>query len=160
MKIVTQLTEGDIIRFNFYILYRKWIIRIITGLMILTLLFIFLFPELAKPGMPNALIFPFFFLVVLPVMVYIGAKRTFKNNSRMHEQIEYVFDDQNLIINGESFNTTMTWDKIYRVTKTKRWILIWQSRNLANLVPLTDISADDIASLKGILERRRVNNNL
>ncbi|WP_157097870.1 YcxB family protein [Niabella ginsenosidivorans] len=134
--------------------------KIVTGLMILTVLFSLLFPEIVKPDMPNVFLFPFIFLVVLPVFVYVASKRDFKNNRRMHEQVEYVFDDQNLVINGESFNMTMTWDKIFRVTKTKRWILFWQTRNMASLVPLKDISAGDMLLLKKILNERGVKNNL
>jgi hypothetical protein len=55
------------------------------------------------------------------------------------EQKEYVFTDTDLKITGESFNVTMLWDKIYKVTKTKRWVLIWQTKYLANIIPLQDI---------------------
>lgn len=160
MKIVTKLTESDIVRFNFYLLYRKWIFRIITALMVLAILLLFLFPDVAKASMPNALIFPVLFLVVLPVSVYIRSKRSFKNNHRLREQIAYVFDDQNLIVTGESFNATMTWDKIFKGTKTKRWVLIWQAGDLTSIIPLGNIPEGDIQTLKEILQKHGVKNNL
>ena len=160
MKIVTKLSESDIIRFNFYVFYRKWTIRIISAFMILDIFISILFPEVIKASMPDSLLFPAIFLILLPLMVYLQAKRSFKNNRRLSEQIEYVFNDNNLNITGESFNTTMTWEKIPKVTKTKRWILIWQTKNLANLIPLKDIWDGDVLNLKEILVRCGVTNNL
>jgi hypothetical protein len=160
MTIVTKLSESDIIRFNFYVFYRKWFIRIITAVMILDILLSLLFPKVVKASFPDSLLFPVIFLLLLPLMIYVQAKRNFKNNRRVSEQIEYVFEDKNLIIAGESFNSTMTWDKILKVTKTKRWLLVWQTKNMANLIPLKDIWDGDILNLKEILGKRGVSNNL
>ncbi|MGJ7033786.1 YcxB family protein [Niabella hirudinis] len=132
----------------------------ITALMISVIPLLLLFPDTAKASMPNALIFPVLFLVVLPISVYIRSKRSFKNNHRLCEQIEYVFGDQNLTITGESFNATMTWDKIFKGTKTKRWMLIWQAGDLTSIIPLRSISESDIQTLKEILQKHGVKNNL
>jgi hypothetical protein len=160
MKIVTKLSENDVIRFNFYLLYRRWTIRIISAFMLLDILLSILYPKIVEASMPESLLFPVLFLLVLPLMTYFQAKRNLKTNKRVSEQIEYVFDDKDLIVTGESFNSIMTWDKIFKVTKTKRWILVWQSKNNANLIPLKDIWDGDILNLKEILSRRGVTNNL
>src|SRR5215831_450426 len=125
MKIVTRLSESDILRFSFYAYFRKWIFKIITGAMVLDILISIFSPEVVHAKMPDSIMVPVIFLIFLPGVIYLQAKRNFKNSRRISEQIEYVFNDKNLVVTGESFNTTMTWEKIYKVTKTKRWILIW-----------------------------------
>ena len=127
--------------------------------MILDLIIAVIFPSIVSDK-PGFIVFPAIFLVLLPFFVFLQAKRNFKTNRRLSEQIEYSFTDDNLIITGESFNGTMTWDKIFKVTKTKRWILIWQSSNSANIIPLKDVWDGDINYLKEILDKRGVSNNI
>ena len=127
--------------------------------MILYLIIAVIFPSIVSDK-PGFIVFPAIFLALLPFFVFLQAKRNFKTNRRLSEQIEYSFTDDNLIITGESFNGTMTWDKIFKVTKTKRWILIWQSSNSANIIPLKDIWDGDINYLKEILDRRGVANDI
>ena len=160
MKIVTRLTESDIIRFNFYVYFRKWITRIIVFFMILDIFISLIFPEVFHMRSRDFPTVPLMFLIFLPGIVYLQAKRSFKSNRRISEQIEYAFSDKNLIVTGESFSTTMTWEKILKVTKTKRWIMIWQNKNIANLIPVKDIWGGDILNLKEILDRSGVRNNL
>jgi hypothetical protein len=160
MKITTRLTEGDVIRFNFYLYYRRWVIRIVTAVMILDVLIIIFYSDAVRDSMWGSLWFPALFLILLPAMVYVNAMRGFKNNRRLSEQIAYAFTESDLNITGESFTATMSWDKIYKVTKTKRWLLIWHSKNSANIIPLKDIWDGDILYLKEILLKKGVSNNL
>ena len=158
MRIATKLTEGDIVRFNFYSFYKKWSIRILNVIMILWIIAVLIFPSIIKNS--NGLIFPALFLVFLPLSVYWSARKNYKNNKRIFEQIEYVFTEDNFTMTGDSFNATMTWDKVYKVTKTKRWILIWQTSSTANVIPLKDIWDGDVHHLKEILDKKNVPNNI
>lgn len=78
----------------------------------------------------------------------------------MSETIAYNFTDTHLGISGESFNSEMTWNKIYKVTQTKSWLLIWQNRQMANAIPLNLVSAEQLAALKEILTKNNTKNNL
>ncbi len=52
---------------------------------------------------------------------------------------------------GESFNAKLSWNKIYKVKETKNWILIFQSRQVANLILKSDIWDGEMIELKRIL---------
>lgn len=67
-------------------------------------------------------------------LFFFAVRRQFKNSRRLGEPMEYIFDDS-LNITGESFDTKMTWEKIYKVSTTKHLLLIWQTENLANFIP-------------------------
>jgi hypothetical protein len=103
---------------------------------------------------------PVLILIVLPAMTYFGARRNYSSNKRMAELIEYQLDNNYLIIQGESFNAQFTWDKIYKVTQTHNWILIWQTRQSANAIHKSDIWEGEIDELKAILTAHGVKNNL
>jgi len=61
---------------------------------------------------------------------------------------------------GESFHSQLTWDKVYKVTETKNWILIWQNRQIANAIPKRDVWDGQIEDLKKILTAHKIKNNL
>ena len=97
---------------------------------------------------------------MLPLMTYLAAKRNFKANRRISEIVQYTFDEQNLTIKGESFNSQYSWDKIHKVSQTKNWLLIWQNRQVANPIPKRDVWDGEMQDLKEILMRHNVKNNL
>jgi hypothetical protein len=105
--------------------------------------------------LPPVLIFSAYILVI-----YFSVKRGYLKNKRISESIEYTFEENRLIIRGESFNSELSWDKINKVTLTKNWLLIWQTKISANAIPRKDISESDLANLKIILASNRVKNNL
>ena len=73
------------------------------------------------------------------------------SNGRISETIIYEFDNENILITGESFNSRLSWDKIYSVTENKDWILIWQSRQGANVLQKRDFKNKDLQLLKDIV---------
>ncbi|MBC7828738.1 MAG: YcxB family protein [Chitinophagaceae bacterium] len=78
----------------------------------------------------------------------------------MGEAIEYHFDNDYLLMKGQSFNFELSWNKVYKVTKTKNWILIWQNNQIATPIPRRDIDEELITHLRGTLNGHKVKNNL
>ena len=160
MIIKSKLTEKDFINVNFVLLYSRPIFKIITIIFcVLVLIGIPIVIVLPKTSLTQIL-FPLIFLSLMPLMTYFTAKRNFKANKRISETIEYQFDKDYLSAKGESFNTQQTWDKIYKVTQTKNWILIWQNNQVANPIHKRDIWDGEINDLKNILQAHNVKNNL
>ena len=99
-------------------------------------------------------------LVGLPAITAYMAKRNYQNNQRITETITYNFLEDCLEISGESFTSKLSWDKFYKVTETKNWILIWQSSRMANVLPKRDVWEGEQQQLKELLMRHKVKNNL
>lgn len=160
MNIKSKLTERDFIDVNFILLYSRTSMKIVTAIIIF-FLFGSLLTAFFLPTMPlSQAIVPAVMLSAMPLMTYFTAKKNYASNKRISETIEYVFEKDNLLIKGESFNSQLTWDKINKVTQTKNWILIWQSRQNANPISKRDIWEGEIAELKEILTQHNVKNNL
>lgn len=160
MKISTKLTAKDIVLFTLLSFYKKWFVILISGLMLLDLLFTLLIPTRAGRYTSGSILMPLIILAGLPLFICIMAIHNFKNSKRLSETIEYQFEENYLNIIGESFKSQMSWEKLHKVTKTKHWILIFQTRQIANIIPLRNIWAGDILHLKSILDLRNVKNNL
>lgn len=162
MQIKTKLSETDLINVNFVLLTRKFSSK----LYLLIFIFIFIFSAVmpivnGNPFYIVSFVLPLLiFAVFISLTTFIGAKITYRSNSRIKEAIEYVFGNEYLEVKGESFSSKLTWEKIHKVTKTKNWLLIWQNRQVANVIPLRNIWEGDITTLKEILDNHGVKNNL
>lgn len=160
MYIKTQITEKDFINVSFVMVYSRIATRILTALFIVLLLAGLLFAVLVPTFSFSDMSYLLIVLLIRPVQTYFSAKTNFKANKRIGENIEYQLDKENLVIKGESFRSQLSWDKIYKVTQTKNWVLIWQSKQLANPIPKRDIWEGEISDLKEILQIHNVKNNL
>lgn len=54
-------------------------------------------------------------------------------------------------VEGKLFNSQMMWNKIYKVSQTKRWLFIWQSKQRVNAIHKSDVRAGALTELKQIL---------
>lgn len=76
MKITTQLSENDVIRFSFYAFYRKWIMRIVVAILAFNIMASILFPQILNSKLPDAIILTAAILVVLYVFVFFCCQET------------------------------------------------------------------------------------
>lgn len=161
MIIKTRLSEKDYIRASFALFYSKFWVKFITlvGVLGLIVSVIAIFVQL-QPQNSSPITIAIIFLFGLPVMTYFSAKRNYSSMARISEPIEYRFTDDNLEVKGESFSSQYTWDKIYKITQTKNWILIWHSRQIANPIPKSDIWQAEYDDLKRLLSKHGIKNNL
>lgn len=160
MQIKSKLTEKDFINANFVLLYSKTSMKIFTGIASFAIVVAVVAVFLSSKTTFAQISAPLIMLLLIPMFTYFAAKKNYAADQRVSETIEYQFEKDLLIIKSESFNAQFTWDKIYKVTQTKNWLMIWQSKQIANAIPKRDVWQGDIAELKDILETHRVKNNL
>ncbi len=160
MTIKTKLSEKDFINASLATIWSRKYLKIFL-IVFLVILAINIFNSISR----NDAIIP---SIVPPILIFgmvffvfrFSLKNAYKKNYRSSENIDYNFTDNHLLISGESFSSEMTWDKIYKVTKTKNWILIWQSSQTANAIPLNLVSAEDLIQLKNIMQKNNTANNI
>lgn len=162
MVIKTKLTEKDFVNVNLVLLYKKWVMRLLTafGLLALLIYIAGFFVNGLMDRSLSSLIFPAMVLVGLPALTAYQAKRNYQTNLRISETITYNFSDDFLEISGDSFTSKLSWEKFYKVTETKNWILIWQNSRVANVLPKRDVWEGEQHQLKELLTRHNVKSNL
>ena len=103
----------------------------------------------------------FLLLIILsrPLITFITAKRSYAEN-RIGVETTFDFDSEYFSIKTQFFSTQISWEKIYKVTQTTNWIMIWQNAQVANPIPKSDMFESDSIELKRILNRNNVKNNL
>lgn len=91
-----------------------------------------------------------------PVLVYLNGIKSFKMpNNRVTETLTFTFSQEQFSIKGETFTTDMTWNKLYKVVETKNWLLIYQNKGMANVLPKSAISAE-LPEIRRIIGRANV----
>jgi len=151
INLTTKLSIDDYIKVNYHLFYRKLSNKLMTGIGLFMLLMIAISFKTFAEFPWFLLIFGLFLILGLPVQIYFTAKKNYKSNGRISETINYEFDKENIQLIGESFNSTSTWEKIHSVTENKDWILIWQSRQVANVIPKRDFRNGDFQTFKNIV---------
>jgi hypothetical protein len=162
MVIQSKLTKKGFINANFVIFYSNFFARvfIVIGLLDIVFVLLGLILDINIGDRTTMLFWGFGLLFFFPSLLYITASRNFSRQNRLSENIEYQFEQDYLIIKGESFQTQMTWEKIYKVVLKKNWLLIYTNKQLATPIARTDVWAGEVEDLKRILNSHRVKNNL
>ncbi|WP_205502195.1 YcxB family protein [Rufibacter psychrotolerans] len=157
ITLTTQLSEQDYIKVNFHFVFRKWKGKFMLVLGIFSLMSVlFLYLTDALTEVPwIGLIFGLYLTVGFPVQLYFAAKKAFKTHQRVSETIVYAFEPDRIRITGESFQSTFTWDKVYSLTETKDWVLIWTTPQVANVVPKRDFSPAQLRGFKQLAKAQQ-----
>src|SRR3982751_5322585 len=138
MLIKSKFTKQEFINANFIVFYSKPVIKIFTVLVSLALIISIVAVIGAAKISVAQVITPIIMLGILPLLIYSRSSRGFTSNN-LNGAIEYNFDQTAFTIKGESFNVQLSWNKIYKVTKTKNWLLIWQNKNIATPIPKRNV---------------------
>ena len=150
--LTTKLSIEDYIKVNYHLFNRRWPIKVLTGIGIFLILISLITLFSGDNSSWFLLILGLFFSMGLRVTVYMNAKSSYKSDGRISETITYEFDEEKIQVIGESFNSKLTWNKIYSVTENKDWVLIWQNRQIANVVPKRDFKDGELRTFKSIIK--------
>lgn len=87
---------------------------------------------------------------------YFAARKNYKSMPGISDPLTYEFTDQQLTCTGASASSQSTWEKVFKVTETKKSILIWRSSQIVNVIPKRDITPEQLRSLKEMVIRNKV----
>jgi hypothetical protein len=89
------------------------------------------------------LLFGLLVVIIMPTSIYFSAKKNFTSNKRLSEDILYEFSADEIKMTGESFINLRKWTQTYKIEELKHWFLIYESKNIANLVPKDCMTNDE-----------------
>jgi hypothetical protein len=160
MVIKTKLTEQDFIRANFLLFYSKTSTRVISVLFLFPLvinILLFILADKAKVS-PGQIILSALICGILPGIIYFASKRGFKRN-KINEPIDYQFDEDYVSMKGDSFESKYAWQKVYKVTETKNWLMIWHNSQVANPIHKRYLLPSELDTIKDLVHRKGLKNN-
>lgn len=153
MTIETKLDFKEYRKLMFILAYRKptTVLMLALGtLMIIASTLYFLgvaIPFFTEPPY-FSLAFGLLVVILLPLSIASSARKRFSSGSALHETIVYEFTDDNMLIKGESFGSELSWSKVLKVVELKDWILIYQNRAVANAIPKSSFSSEQLVEFR------------
>lgn len=163
MLVETKLDFNKYLKLNYMLTYRKPIIILITiiGFTLFTgSIFYFLGFNIPVDSPPyTQFLFGFSAIVILPFFIYWNVKKNFYSHGRLQEKIIYEFTDEKIKITGESFNSELDWEKIYKITEFKNWILIYENIQIANILTKESFG-EKIKDFRMLIKSKNVNAKL
>jgi hypothetical protein len=159
MRIESELTHKDYQRIMFSLAGRKpiTIILLVLGfsLTAASVLF-FLGFNIPFQDPPYLQLFLGLFIIFLyPLFFFLSVRKTYKTHLRLQERIVYEFNQDKIIVTGETFKSEMDWSKIYRIVEFKNWILIYQNKLIANIVKKESFGPD-IQHFRDLAKRNNI----
>jgi hypothetical protein len=147
----THLSLTDYIKVNLHLLYRKFIVKFTTGIGVLLLLWLLYNCNTYEVFPCLQFLLGSYLIIGFPLTTYFSAKRNYKANNRISERITYEFNNEYLEMIGESFHVKLTWNKIYAVTESKKWVLIWQNPHIADVIPKRYFTPGTLKTFQSII---------
>lgn len=160
MIIRSQLSKKDFIKANFAIAYSNIGLRVFTGFLLLMVV-LSIISLLASPiATVSTAITPLVMVFAIPLLLYFSANRNYNTAKRLSEPMEYEITGERLLVKGESFSGDYSWDKLFRVRKTKEFLFLFHSKTVASIIPLRDVNLQHLQFMKELLTINRIKNNL
>ncbi|MFN3755145.1 YcxB family protein [Flavobacterium sp.] len=157
MHIKTKIDTKKYLKLMFYLTYKKPLIILMHLIGVVTFIYSLLYFSgiIILEEMPLIpLIFGFIMTFMIPISLYKNFKKNFLSNKRIQENIEYEFTNVKMKIIGESFNSELELNKVHKIVELKNWFLIYQSEQVANLIPTENLNENEVKVLREIFRNQ------
>lgn len=103
------------------------------------------------------LVFLFFplFMILVRYLVYYKAGKTYDSNAKLQRPIQYTFDEQQVKLKGENFETIYPWSEAKKLKKTKDFIALFVTNTAAVIIPCDQVSDDEILFIEQQFAKRK-----
>jgi len=151
MIIRTRIIEPEYIMLAFRLNYRRpW--RIFATVLGALILMYALYSAANDYYFPTRhFIFGIVFVFLIPVLIYIRAKKSYAANLRLQEEIEYEFTDDRMLQRATSFTSERDWSRTYKIEEVKNFFLIYESSATFNIIPHSSLTPEEVNQLRYIL---------
>ncbi len=148
LKIKSKISLNGYLKLSFFMTYRKPSIIFFNILGFFLLLAVFSgFAkgyDMSSAGAYASLIFGIVFVVVVPLSLYFGTKKSYRANKTFQEEIEFRFTEEKMFVKGETFEANLTLSTMYKMEELKNYILIYHNRQAMNIISKESMSKAQI----------------
>ncbi len=154
IEVKVNVTKRQYLKFMFGRAYRRFAFIFITlaGLAMLVMTALYYKGDVESVAPPYfQLGFGLFSVVGIPLLMYYQALKNYKTNMLLKEKSIYLFDSKSVKITGDNFNSDLPWKAMYRVKESSNWILLYQNRQVANLLPKCCFSKQQLSDFRNLV---------
>ncbi len=154
MTIKTKISFKEYRNLLFGLAYRKPMMRVILAVaaaMITWILGYYLnFLPVPKPEIYQYITLTLI-TVVQPTVIYWTIKRNYDSSNHLREPLEIELTPRDIKMKGESFQTKIAWEKIFKIDEQTNWFLIYLNNLSAIIIPKKDFHGTQEEEFRRIL---------
>jgi hypothetical protein len=157
MKIETQFSLKEYQKLTLILTYRRpamIIICLMGTFMVISALYLIIVAENLATSIVPQFLLGIFFLIGLPFFILYGASKNYKTHGKIQGKVVYDFTEEKISIAGESFNSEMNWNSLYKIVELKEWIILYHNRQAANFIPKTGIG-ENLTELRNLIQSKK-----
>jgi hypothetical protein len=141
IEVKAKLNFEEYLRLNFSLLLRSKMVWL--SIFLATMLVVMLLEKRLTDGewadselkLGLLLSLTVFLFLVLPILTYLRTKSYFESNPSLSELTTFYFEKERIEVVTLESHTTLTWRRIYKIREFKHYLLIYQNRHIAYVVP-------------------------
>lgn len=97
-------------------------------------------------------------LIIPPFLVafrWYEAKRQLKYNPSLAQKHRYTVSEDGFSVKGENFDSKCGWELLKKVSTTPKYIYLWHSDKMANIIPRRCLSDQQFADLRKLIPENK-----
>ena len=154
MIIKTKISFKEYRKLLFSLTYRKPIMKVILCVAFVMLVWILGYYLHFLP-VPKPQIYQYITLILItvvqPFTIYLTIKRNYDSSNHLRERLEIELSQNEIKVQGESFDTKIKWMKIFKIDEEQNWFLIYQNNLSAIIIPKKEFSSTQLEEFRAIL---------
>ena len=103
-------------------------------------------------------------LIIVPILIVLYLwyqfKKVYDNTADFQQDVKVVMDENGYFGKAASSEGKRDWSAIHKIVRQKEMLDIFFSKQLCASIPMRFVSSEKIKTLKEILNKAQVNNNL
>lgn len=94
-------------------------------------------------------------ILILTIVTYATIRRNYYSNAIISETVEYTINEDVVFVQGESFKSEWSLNKVYKTEELKKWFLIYHSARSFTFIPKSILTANQVSELRHILNNAK-----
>lgn len=96
-------------------------------------------------------------LIVIPLSIYIEAKRFYKTNRYISQKSNIIFTEKNIQVQGVNFTSEYVWEGLYKIEEKKDWLLFFTDKAQALRIQKKHFNTlQELENLKALIRTKSV----
>ncbi|WP_291721175.1 YcxB family protein [Bernardetia sp.] len=161
IEVKAKLSFEEYLRLNFSLLLRSKIVWL--SIFLATMLVVMLLEKRITDGewadselkLGLLLSLMVFLFLVLPILTYLRTKSYFEEHPALSELTTFYFEPERIEVVTSESHATLTWRRIYKIREFKHYLLIYQNRHIAYVVPKKSFNPEsDMEKVKEMIRTK------
>jgi hypothetical protein len=155
--INSRITRSDYSKYMYTELYKKpqFILATLLGLYLIVTVILNYFGVINfYSETPYIETLAALFILFGPTIIVLITSKGYISNPSMRHDIIYTFKNDGVSLQGHTFNSEFTWAHIIKIKETKKFLLLYSSKKLANFIDKSKLNLEQLQFIKSRIGRK------